>query len=127
MARFLPKESTACIELADVRAKVLSAKGYTTIKADFLAWAAENSHVRFDGFLMNPPFSKGRALAHLVAASTLLDPAGRLVAILPASMINTTPLDGFDHEWSEVFTDQFEGTTVRVAILTAERLKRGAQ
>ena len=127
LARFLPKESTACIELADVRAKVLSAKGYTTIKADFLAWAAENSHVRFDGFLMNPPFSKGRALAHLVAASTLLDPAGRLVAILPASMINTTPLDGFDHEWSEVFTDQFEGTTVRVAILTAERLKRGAQ
>lgn len=127
LAKHLPQATTTCIELADVRAKVLAAKGYKTIKADFLAWAAENSHVRFDGILMNPPFSKGRALAHLVAASTLLDPAGRLVAILPASMINTTPLDGFDHEWSEVFTDQFEGTTVRVAILTAKRSKRGAQ
>lgn len=127
LAKYLPMATTTCIELADVRAKVLVAKGYKTIKADFLAWAAENSHVRFDGILMNPPFSKGRALAHLVAASTLLDPAGRLVAILPASMINTTPLEGFDHEWSEVFTDQFEGTTVRVAILTAERSKRGAQ
>lgn len=127
LAKFLPKETTTCIELADVRAKVLIAKGYNTIKADFLAWAAENAHVRFDRFLLNPPFSKGRALAHLVAASTLLAAGGKLVAILPASMINTTPLEGFDHEWSEVYTDQFEGTAVRVVILKAERSNRGGQ
>jgi len=119
LAQYLPKESTICIELAQVRAKVLAAKGYNTIQADFLDWAELNSHERFDGILMNPPFSKGRALAHLKAASTLLMPLGRIVAILPASMINTQPLDGFDHQWSDVYVDQFEGTAVRVAILTA--------
>lgn len=76
---------------------------------------------------MNPPFSKGRALAHLIAASTLLVTSGRLVAILPASMVNTNPLEGFEHDWSEVFVDQFEGTAVRVVILTAQRLIRGGQ
>lgn len=70
---------------------------------------------------MNPPFSHGRATAHLEAAASLLATDGRLVAILPASMINTSPLEGFSHNWSEVFEDQFEGTAVRVAILTAER------
>lgn len=127
LAQFLPRESTTCIELADVRVKVLQAKGFNTVKADFLAWVAANPDTRFDGILMNPPFSKGRALAHLVAASSVLTIQGRMVAILPASMINTSPLPGFDHEWSEVFVDQFEGTAVRVAILTAARSLRGGQ
>jgi hypothetical protein len=122
LAQFLPKESTVCIELAQVRAKVLEAKGFTTVQADFLAWAEENSGQRFDGILMNPPFSKQRAFHHLEAAASLLASDGTLVAILPASMINTTPLSGFDHDWSQVFEDQFEGTSVRVAILTAQRL-----
>lgn len=125
LAKYLPKDTTTCIELADVRVKVLLAKGYKTIKADFLTWASENSHARFDGLLMNPPFSKGRALAHLEAASSLCAANGRIVAILPASMVNTTPLDGFDHDWSEVFVDQFEGTAVRVVILTAQPSVRG--
>lgn len=123
LAQFLPKESTLCIEIAAVRAKVLEAKGYNTVKADFLIWAAENANERFDGILMNPPFSKGRALAHLQAAASLLAQDGRLVAILPASMIGTSPLEGFDHDWSDVYVDQFEGTAVRVVILTAERTR----
>nr|WP_192963524.1 DUF4942 domain-containing protein [Pseudomonas fluorescens]CEK42377.1 hypothetical protein PQBR57_0424 [Pseudomonas fluorescens SBW25] len=127
LAQFLPKDFTTCIELADVRAKVLQAKGYKTFKADFLTWAAENPNLRFDGMLMNPPFSKGRALAHIVAASSLLKSNGRIVAILPSSMINSSPLPGFEHEWSEVFVDQFEGTAVRVSVLTATRSDRGAQ
>ena len=127
LAQYLPIETTTCIELADVRAKVLAAKGFTTIKADFLLWASENADKKVSGILMNPPFSKGRALAHLIAASTLLVTSGRLVAILPASMVNTNPLEGFEHDWSEVFVDQFEGTAVRVVILTAQRLIRGGQ
>lgn len=119
LAQFLPKESTLCIELADVRAKVLEAKGYNVLKADFLKWADENPSEKFDRILLNPPFSKGRALTHLQAAASLLAADGRLVAILPASMINTAPLFGFSHDWSEVYVDQFEGTCVRVVILTA--------
>lgn len=127
LAQFLPVASTTCIELADVRVKVLEAKGYKTIKADFLAWAEANPSARFDGLLMNPPFSKGRAQAHLVAASSVLASNGKIVAILPASMVNTAPLQGFDHDWSEVFLDQFEGTAVRVVILTATRSAGGVQ
>ncbi|MFL1449280.1 DUF4942 domain-containing protein [Pseudomonas tritici] len=118
LAQFLPIGSTVCIEIAHVRAKVLMAKGYNTVHADFLQWAKTQT-MRADRILMNPPFSKGRALAHLQAAAGLLASAGRLVAILPASMLNTTPLVGFKHKWSEVFVDQFEGTHVRVVILTA--------
>lgn len=122
LARHLPVETTTCIEISQVRAKVLQAKGFRTVQADFLSWAEENSNQRFDGILMNPPFSKGRALAHLQAASQLLAEGGRIVAILPASTVNTQPIDGFLHQWSEVFVDQFEGTAVRVAILTATPL-----
>jgi hypothetical protein len=121
LAQYLPKESTTCIELAQVRAKVLEAKGYKAIQADFLEWAALNKTVRFDGILMNPPFSLGRANAHLQAAASLLPSDGRLVAILPASMAHTHPLECFEHVWSQVYTDQFEGTAVRVVILTAQR------
>ncbi|MEX6780338.1 DUF4942 domain-containing protein [Pseudomonas aeruginosa] len=121
LAQYLPMESTTCIELAQVRVKVLESKGYRTVKADFLEWALNNSSTRFDRILMNPPFSHGRAAAHLEAAASLLATDGRLVAILPASMINSSPLEGFNHNWSEVYEDQFEGTSVRVAILTAER------
>ncbi len=119
LAAHLPMDSTLCIELAKIRAKVLKAKGYDTVEADFLDWSAQNQNIRFDRVLMNPPFSKGRAKAHLEAAASHLKVDGRLVAILPASMINTAPLDGFDHDWSDVYVDQFEGTHVRVAILTA--------
>ncbi|MCF5382486.1 DUF4942 domain-containing protein [Pseudomonas syringae] len=121
LAQYLPKDSTFCIEIADVRVKVLAAKGYNVIKADFLKWALENPEAKVDRVLMNPPFSKGRALAHLTAAASMLKPNGRVVAILPASMISSAHLEGFEHDWSEVFEDQFEGTSVRVAILTATR------
>lgn len=122
LACHLPMASTLCIELAEVRVKVLESKGYNTVKADFLEWAQRNRDQRFDGILMNPPFSKGRALAHLVAAASLIAEDGRLVAILPASMKGTQPLDGFHHDWSEPYVDQFEGTSVRVVILTAHRV-----
>jgi hypothetical protein len=121
LAQYLPRLTTLCIELAEVRVKVLEAKGFNVVKADFLKWVVENQNTQFDRVLMNPPFSKGRALAHLQAASSVLRSDGRLVAILPASMINTSPLTGFSHTWSDVFEDQFEGTCVRVAILTAVR------
>lgn len=120
LAQYLPMESSVCVEISRVRAKVLQAKGFATVQEDFLAWAPKQTD-RYDRVLMNPPFSKGRALRHLIAAAGLLEADGRLVAILPASMVNTLPLDGFVHDWSEIFQDQFEGTAVQVVILTAFR------
>lgn len=123
LAAHLPAERTTCVEVSALRCSVLKSRGLTAIEADFLDWSHERmcSGELFDRVVMNPPFSEGRAVDHLVAASTLVKPGGRLVAILPASMRGKEPLTGFQHVWSPVFSGEFVGTSVAVAILTAIR------
>lgn len=119
LAQFLPIERTTCIEISKLHCDILTAKGFTALQADFLAWALAAS--KFDRIVMNPPFSEGRALAHLQVAATLLKPAGRLVAVLPASMKGKDVLPGWGLTWSGVLGGEFAGTSVAVVILTAER------
>jgi predicted RNA methylase len=53
-----------------------------TIEADFLAWAEDDgAGLEFDAVIMNPPFSKGRDIAHVRKAWDFVRPGGRLVAI----------------------------------------------
>tara|TARA_R110001606_G_scaffold66971_2_gene153716 strand:+ start:40828 stop:42495 length:1668 start_codon:yes stop_codon:yes gene_type:complete len=120
LAKRLPASTTTCVELARLRCQVLNAMGYKTVEADFLAWSRKNPSYRADRILMNPPFSKNRAQLHTEAALGHLNVGGRLVAVLPASMRESFKVDGFNFEWSEVLTDQFEGTSVRVVLLKAE-------
>lgn len=68
---------------------------------------------------MNPPFSEGRAAAHVEAAAALVRKGGRLVAVLPASMRNKYSLPGFDVTWSRQLDNEFAGTSVSVAIMAA--------
>lgn len=70
---------------------------------------------------MNPPFSEGRAQLHTKAAASLLVPAGKLVAILPASHKGKLQLPGFDLTWSGTFEREFAGTSACVVLLTATR------
>ena len=107
-----------CVEVASLNAKVLGAKGHAVIRADFLQWAGETVS-RFDRVVMNPPFSAGRARAHVQAAATLLAPAGRLVAIVPASHREKIDLPGCSLRWSEVIEGAFPGVSVAVVILVA--------
>lgn len=124
LAAMLPKERTTCVEISKLHCAVLQARGFRTVEADFIAWAEQKrqSAQRFDRIVMNPPFSDGRALQHVEFAASILAAGGRLVAILPASMRHTTPLLGFEHRWSEVFTGEFADTSASVAILTASRM-----
>lgn len=122
IADFLPAERMRCIEISDLHCKVLQAKGYDALRADFLDWCTRTRD-RFDRVVMNPPFSEGRAQAHLEAAASLVKSGGRLVAILPASMRGKCLLPGWDHTWSEVYSGEFAGTGVSVSILTAEQSK----
>ncbi|MNH18893.1 hypothetical protein D3C79_786140 [compost metagenome] len=69
---------------------------------------------------MNPPFSDGRWQAHVEHAATMC--GGRLVAILPASAKNKFTLTGFTCEWSQVFDNEFDGASVSVVILKADRI-----
>lgn len=113
MGRDEPKWNATC--------SVLQARGFAAIKADFIAWAADRQRQGqlFNRVVMNPPFSEGRAQAHLQAAADIVAPGGRLVAILPASMTGKHRLGGFDCTWSDVFAGEFAGTNVSVVILTA--------
>lgn len=123
IADFLPKDRTTCIEIAPLNCTVLRAKGHNVIEGDFIVWAdLKPFTTEFDCIVMNPPFSEGRAKLHTEYASTKVNPLGRLVAILPASMRGKDFLgSGFAHEWSPVFDNEFAGTSVAVVMLKATR------
>ncbi len=120
LADFMPKDRTLCIEVSGLHCKVLEAKGFTVKQADFLK-CGPNGAAPFDVVVMNPPFADGRALAHLEHAASMVAAGGRVVAILPASLRGNTLLPGFEHEWSARYDNEFPGTTVSVAILTARK------
>jgi len=109
-----------CVELAELRATILKAKGHTVICDDFLAWAGRTWD-QYDRIVMNPPFSEGRWRAHLEAAAARLAPGGRIVAVLPVSSVGKDLLPGFTLAWPRRFDGAFEGTQIPVVILTADK------
>lgn len=118
LADLMPKAQTTCVEVSPLHCRVLEAKGHNVIEADFLAWA-QTTPQRFDVVVMNPPFSEGRAVAHLNAAAALVKAGGRLAAILPAGSDRKNLLPGWDCSWSEPMEGMFAGTGVRVVRLMA--------
>ncbi|MFO8121697.1 DUF4942 domain-containing protein [Pseudomonas aeruginosa] len=106
-----------CVEISPLHCSILKAKGHNVIEADFLKFQPTG---HFDRIVMNPPFSEGRWQAHLQHAAKMLTAEGRLVAILPATAKGKQLLEGFDHEYSNVFENEFAGTSVSVVILSAE-------
>lgn len=120
LANRLPKERTTCVEISRMFCDVLAAKGFKVVHEDFLEWA--KTAPSFDRVVMNPPFSEGRHQLHLKAAAGLVRPGGRLTCVLPASQRGKALLPGFECRWSEVLTNEFDGTGVSVAVLAAERV-----
>jgi len=94
LAEHMPIEYTSCIEINEMNCKILEAKGFGVIRQDFLGWGGIG--VKYDRIIMNPPFSDGRAQAHIEHAAEMLKDGGRLVAILPASFRNKTILPELD-------------------------------
>lgn len=106
------------VEISKLYCRLLKEKYSNVINADFLQWASLAP--RFDRIVMNPPFSDGRAEAHLLAASRLI--RKRLVAVLPASLKGKKLLgEQFRETWFDnEYTNVFEGTGVTVAIIVVE-------
>ncbi|VTU46091.1 hypothetical protein SRS16P2_00479 (plasmid) [Variovorax sp. SRS16] len=119
LAEFLPKGRTTCVEISPLHCAVLAARGFRHVEADFLQWA--ETAPKFSRVVMNPPFSQDRAALHLAAAAELVQPGGRLVAILPASMRGKDVLPGWETQWSSVYAGEFAGTSAAVVFLTADR------
>ncbi len=121
IAEFMPVDQTICVEISPLKCQVLDSKGFRVYQADFLKWASVNGGC-FDRIVMNPPFSDGRALAHLQAAAALTKTGSVIVAILPAGMRDKGVLpDDWNCTWSDTRAGEFSGTSVSVVILTAER------
>src|SRR5574344_1927980 len=120
LADLMPKERTHCVEISKLHCEILKAKGYTVTQGDFLKLAQEPI---YDRVVMNPPFSDGRWQAHVEHAAGFVADGGRLVAILPSGAKNKFELPGFACEWSQVFDNQFDGTSVSVVILKADRIQ----
>lgn len=121
LAKYMPADRTTCVEISKLHCTVLEAKGFNVEQADFIAWADTVKYPIFDRVLMNPPFSEGRWLAHVEAAASLVQKGGRLVAILPSGARNKDILPGWDVEWTQIFDNEFGGTSVSVVILKADR------
>jgi hypothetical protein len=115
IADLLPAGKTQCVEINAIHCTALRAKGHEVVEADFLAW---NPRVTFDRIVMNPPYSEGRWQAHLEHAASLLEPGGRLVAILPESARKRRLLPNMETHWGEVY--RFPGTSISVSILVAQ-------
>ncbi len=120
LADLMPKERTHCVEISKLHCEILKAKGYTVTNGDFLKLAQEPI---YDRVAMNPPFDQGRWRAHVEHAAGFVTEGGRLVAILPSGAKNKFDLPGFACEWSQVFDNQFDGTSVSVVILKADRIQ----
>jgi hypothetical protein len=124
LAAVLPADRLTCVEISPLHCAILRTRGHRGVhEADFIKWAddAQRQGRRWDRIVMNPPFSDGRAQAHIEAAAQLLAPGGRLVAVLPAGVRGKEVLPGLRHEWSGPHHNAFAGTSVSVAILVATR------
>lgn len=124
IASFMPHNQTICVEISPLHCEILRSKGFNTIEADFLEWAKYQTGPVFDKIVINPPFSDGRAVAHVVTSMQLIKPGGRLVAIVPSSYINKTfdVAGEWSFTWSAPIENAFTGTSISVAILRADRL-----
>tara|TARA_Y100001956_G_scaffold78641_1_gene90683 strand:+ start:3536 stop:5203 length:1668 start_codon:yes stop_codon:yes gene_type:complete len=121
IAQYMPAD-TQCVEISKVQSAILQAKGFKVDNADFLEWA--KSAGNYDRIVMNPPYTDSQAKEHVQAAAELLKHNGKLVAILPASLKNTTLVDGLQHEWSEVIDNAFVATGTNVSVIML-RLSKG--
>lgn len=126
---FIPEHAILnCYEISKLHCGILEAKGYgraghrTIHQADFLKLASEYRGGGYNRIVMNPPYSEGRWKAHTEAAAGMLRDKGRLVAILPASAKGKFTLPGMKCEWSDVFSNEFDGTSISVVILKADRI-----
>jgi len=117
---YLPAGSML-VEVSALHCEILKEKGHSNVvQGDFLKLAQEPI---YDRVAMNPPFDQGRWRAHVEHAAGFVTEGGRLVAILPSGAKNKFDLPGFACEWSQVFDNQFDGTSVSVVILKADRIQ----
>ena len=122
----VPDAHLDLIEIDPRLCSILKTSGFEVSCCDFLAASmpvcpdSEDSH---DCVLMNPPFSKGQDVAHILHALKFLKPGGRLVALCANGSRQQAELRPLATTWEELpegtFADQ--GTNVRAALMVVRR------
>jgi len=87
------------------------------VQADFLTCNGDLG--QFDRVVMNPPFSSGADIRHILHARTFLKPGGKLVAICADGPRQRETLQAIADHWEPLEEGAFseEGTNVRAAIV----------
>jgi 16S rRNA G1207 methylase RsmC len=114
------------VEIDPRLCSILQASGFEVSCCDFLAASmpvcpdSEDGH---DCVLMNPPFSKGQDVAHILHALKFLKPGGRLVALCANGPRQQAELRPLATTWEELPGDTFasQGTNVRAALMVVQR------
>lgn len=91
---------------------------------DFLTMDAERLGGTFDAVIMNPPFHRGADLMHVFHAHRLLNPGGRLVAVVagtPKRRESLIAVPGAVWEPLPAGTFKPEGTDVSAAIVVIDK------
>ena len=96
----------------------------TTLKqGDFLAMSPGNFAGPFAGVIMNPPFKRGRDIAHIRHALAQLDQGGRLVALCYGGPRQEKALKPLANYWEPLPPDTFResGTRAGVVLLVIDK------
>lgn len=116
--------SLTCVEVSNSLASALAGllPDATVINDDFLTCDLP----KFDRIIMNPPFTRGQDIAHIVHALKLLKPGGRLVAICahgPNQIKALQKLAEERGEWEPLPAGTFEesGTGVNTVLLSIDQ------
>ena len=123
LAKLLPKSQTTCFEINALNCFMLRGLGYKTYQECFLEYANKTAD-RYDLFLMNPPYTNGMYWTHLEAAMSLLKPAGRIIAVVPSSVLSKKDElpKGYTLTVNHNIKEQFTGTSMlNISIITIER------
>ena len=122
----VPDAHLDLIEIDPRLCSILKTSGFEVSCCDFLAASmpvcpdSEDGH---DCVLMNPPFSKGQDVAHILHALKFLKPGGRLVALCANGPRQQAELRPLATNWEELPEGTFaeQGTNVRAALMTVQR------
>lgn len=111
---------TTLVEVAYALADRLRLRFDDVRQADFLTCNGDLG--KFDRVVMNPPFSNGDDIRHILHARTFLKPGGRLVALCANGPRQQEKLRPLASSWEDLPEGSFKeaGTGVRVALLTID-------
>ena len=102
-----PSRVTA-LDIASLHVEILRAKGFDATECDFMKYGTDH---KFDCIVMNPPYSKGRALLHVDKAKEHLNDGGFILAIIPTGKVT----EGMEE--LERFTGGFKHTNINTSLV----------